>query len=274
MDIFQILKENMIRFKTKNLNEDSFQQYKGVYKTWPEWQKEGFNWVGTKYAVKATTDKYDQPLQLVPIYIMDVPKNNTKLGDTDRNEAFQHFYKNLKKKSPDYINRAHKGMVIKDSGSDYILACLVSENELEAAVINMPWNQTWDRLTDKAWNTDSSSDDDSIPYNNIVLFTDIYVTGPAKPGAEYELSSQLNKLARAAGIDVYKKVFKKAGGRVINRTNVADMNHPGVESQLQYAVVFINDPAYDEIRTKAYPNLDTHIYGRGIKKLDRSIIEM
>ena len=274
MDIFQILKENMIRFKTKNLNEDSFQQYKGVYKTWPEWQNEGFSWVDTKYAIKATTDKHDQPLKLHPIYMMDVPKNNTKLGDTDRNEAFQYFYKNLKQKSPDYINHAHKGMVIKESGSDYILACLVSENELDVAVVTRSYNQTWDRLTDKAWNTDSSSADDSIPLDKSILFTDIYVSAPAKPGSEYELSSQLHSLARAAGINVNKKVFKQAGGRVINRTNVADMNHPGVESQLQYAVVFINDPAYDEIRTTTYPNLDTHIYGKGVKKLDKSIIEM
>jgi len=69
-------------------------------------------------------------------------------------------------------------------------------------------------------------------------------------------------------------VFKQAGGRVINRVNVADMNHPGVPSKLQYAVVFIDDPAYNEIRTNTYPDLDTHIYGKGIKKLDKSITEV
>ena len=281
MNLYEILKENMVRFKTKNL----IHEQQVINDTHPEhllsyWEKQFIWFPGKLKPVKLVSDegltfKYRQIAQ---IYVSKAEADNLT-------GAWSEFTKTLKTDFPDVYKAMNGGpgsesmgiMVNKDykqSAGFTITLIGPRKTKLDAAVVYAPNTYTWNRLTDRAWNTDSSSDDDSIPLDKSILFTDIYVSAPAKPGSEYELSSQLNKLARAAGIDVYKKVFKKAGGRVINRTNVADMNHPGVESQLQYAVVFINDPAYDEIRTTAYPDLDTHIYGKGVKTIDKSITEI
>jgi len=277
MDMFQILKENMIRFKTKNLNESNSSQYESQYQPWSWWQKNGFSWYSTKYTITATTDEENQPLKLYPIYLIDIPINNDKLGnDVSKKEAFNEFLKSLEAEAPGYDNPdryPHYGFIIKMTGTHYILICLVVKKPIGVAHV-VTSKRTWDGLTDRGWRTNSSADSDRIPLDKNVLFTDIYVSGPASGGDVSELSSQLHSLAGRADINVTKKVFKRAGGRVINRVNVADMNHPGVPSKLQYAVVFIDDPAYDEIRLETYPDLDTHIYGKGGKKPDKFITEV
>jgi hypothetical protein len=279
MDMFRILKENMIRFKTKNLNEASgnLTPYEKKYEPWPWWQKNGFNWYSTKYTITATTDENNQPLKLYPIYLIDIPIDNSKLGDdVSKKEAFNEFLKSLKAKAPDYNNPdryPHYGFIIKTTGTHYILICLIVKKPIGPAIV-ITSKRTWDALTDRGWRTNSSADSDSIPLDKNVLFTDIYVSGPASSADVSGLSSDLYSLSSANGININKKAFKQAGGRVINRVNVADINHPGVESKLQYAVVFIDDSAYDEIRLETYPDIDDHIYGRGVRSIDKSIVEV
>lgn len=278
MDPFHILRENMFRFKTKNLNEQTdIEDYHGQSKTWDEWKKLGFNWYG-QYNAKQLTSMDNVLLHFKPAYMESIPKNTTKIQNANLKNSFLYFKKTLKNNLPDvnFMNMdPDSGLIYKDEANKYIFAYIKSDiKNLQPAIIKVTQSkkQTWDQLTNKAWRTSKISAD--IPLDSYMLFTDMYVKGPAKVGAEYALQDNLKILASNAGIRFNKSEFRNAGGRVIERTNVQDLNNPDKPSELQYMVAFIDDPAYDDIRLQTYPDIDNHIWGRGVKTIDKSIREI
>ena len=266
MNLYEILKENMVRFKTKNLiDEQQFQNDINPEYPLSYWEKQFIWFPGKLKPVKLKSDdglvfKYRQIAKiLVPKAIAD-----------NLTGAWDKFVKTLKAEYPNVYKTINGGpgsesmgiMVNKDykQSSEFTIILIgPRKTTWDVAVITASSKSTWDDLTNKGWRTNSSSDSDSIPLDKNILRTNIYVTGPTGPASESTLFDDLRSLSSANGISLNRK-FNRAGGRVINRANLEDINHPGKKSQLQYMVVFIDSEEYTDLRNELYPNIMNNIF--------------